>query len=193
MGVRGDERLELGGDRARGARRRGRPRAALERREPCLLEPARLGLGEGLVGEVGQGRAAPEREGLADRVRPRRGEPLEPLAVELLRLDADEVAGRAGRRSGRRRAPSAARGRAPGARPGARRRASRPRSRRSAGRSRPPRSRRAGAGRAAPAAFGRRAATRTPSSSTTSSGPSSRNSTRLQTPPRRLKPSLGGS
>ena len=77
--------FEVGGD------------ARLERRQPTLLEPRRLGLGEGLVGNVGERRAPPERERLPERVRlPRGGKPLEALDVELVRLDPDDVAGRPG-------------------------------------------------------------------------------------------------
>ena len=70
---------------------------SLEGRQPAFLEACRLDLGEGLVGDVGQCRAAPEGEGFAKRAGlPRGGEALEPLDVELVCLDTDVIAGRTG-------------------------------------------------------------------------------------------------
>ena len=68
-----------------------------------LGEPADLGLSPRLVGEVGEGRAAPERESLAQApARSRRlgsarlgDEPLEAVQVETVRLDDELVARRA--------------------------------------------------------------------------------------------------
>ena len=69
--------------------------ALLERREPQLLEPRDLRLRERLVGEVGERRATPEREGLTQLLRGRRGlaaarladQPLEARDVQLGRLE----------------------------------------------------------------------------------------------------------
>src|SRR5215211_1662250 len=68
-----------------------------------LLETGDLALGEGVVGEVGQGPAAPECERLGERIRGRLrvfavrlgGKPLEAGEVEFVGLDAEQVAGAA--------------------------------------------------------------------------------------------------
>ncbi len=65
----------------------------LEAGEPKLLQAADLGLREGLVGELGQRLAAPERKRLA--LLARGGQPLESGEVELVLLDAQQVARRA--------------------------------------------------------------------------------------------------
>ncbi len=92
-----EERVELA--------REGRVKPSLEVRvdtglesgQPALLEPCSLGLGEGLVGDVREGRASPERESFPERIRfPGGREALEPLDVELVRLDVHVVAGRSG-------------------------------------------------------------------------------------------------
>ena len=68
--VRGDERLELGDERAVAAEGEVGVDPLLEQREPELLEPRRLDGGERLEGELRERRAAPERERL---VQPRSG------------------------------------------------------------------------------------------------------------------------
>ena len=85
--------------------------------QALLLEPAGLRVRERLVGEVGQRRSLPERERLTDAsgrgVRPAaieiplraRDQPLEPLQIELARLDPQPVALARASRSGS--APSA--------------------------------------------------------------------------------------
>ena len=94
--MRRDERLELGRQRGVASRVEIVPDPGLESREAGVFEPGRLRLGERLVGEVGKGRPAPERERLADPVRARCGQALETVAVELARLDTHEIAGRLG-------------------------------------------------------------------------------------------------
>ena len=66
----------------------------LEHRQAALVEPRSGGLRERLVGEVCERGAAPERERLAHLICVALGEPLETLDVELVRLHADEIAGR---------------------------------------------------------------------------------------------------
>ena len=78
---------------------------SLDRREPNLLEPLDRGPGERLVREIGERGAAPEPERLPQQVgrllglprlrRPLR-QPLEPMEVELLGGEAQDVPGRAG-------------------------------------------------------------------------------------------------
>ena len=71
----------------------------LERRQAQLLEPSHVGLGEGLVGQVGERGSAPERERVAQLLRRAerivrarlRHEPLEAGEVELGRLDVQNV------------------------------------------------------------------------------------------------------
>ena len=75
-----------------------------KRRQAELLEPRDLLLQERLVGEIGEGRPAPERERVAERTgplgrrkRPRVAhEPLEAVRVDRPRIDDEHVTGRAG-------------------------------------------------------------------------------------------------
>ena len=67
VGVGGDERLELGGERRVVSCLEVEVDACLERGEARLLEPGSLRRGERLVGDVGERGAAPERERLAGR------------------------------------------------------------------------------------------------------------------------------
>ena len=96
MRMREHERLELPRQRRVSTGGEIEVDPVLERREPALVEPCGVRPGERLVRQVGERRAAPERERLADPVRTRCGQPLEPVDVELVRLDADEVARRTG-------------------------------------------------------------------------------------------------
>ena len=75
--VRVDEKLELGNELGTDAEREIGLDALLERSEPKLFEPFDLGPRPVLVGELVQGRAAPEREGLPQQAarRRRRGGP----------------------------------------------------------------------------------------------------------------------
>ena len=98
-----DQRLELGDQLLVAAERELGVDPLLERYQPQLLETRRLGLGEGLEGEVGKGCAAPRRERLAERGRAfsrleslRCDEcPLEAACVDLLVAGVEDVAGRA--------------------------------------------------------------------------------------------------
>ena len=88
-----DERLELAGQlgvaaaRARSCSMRSSSAGQLE-----ILQTRDLGLGETAVREVGERRAAPERERLR---RPAALlQPSETLQIELVRLDTEQVAGR---------------------------------------------------------------------------------------------------
>src|SRR4051794_23235973 len=93
-----DQRLELGDERRVAAEGKVRLDPALERVQAQLLEPPDLILGEGLIGEVGQRRPAPEIERLPQGVRgaagvtaierlaPLAGEALEPRRVEIIRV-----------------------------------------------------------------------------------------------------------
>ena len=79
-----------------------------ERRQPDLLQPSDGDLRERFVVEVGQRRAAPQREGIAQKLARLPGiarcagescllaQSLEPAQVELIGRQADQVAGRAG-------------------------------------------------------------------------------------------------
>jgi hypothetical protein len=60
----GHQALELGGDVSVAAERQVDLGPLLDRREAELLEAATLDLGEALVGEVGQRRAAPQGQRL---------------------------------------------------------------------------------------------------------------------------------
>ena len=102
--MRDDERFQLRDDGAVPAECELGVEPLLERAQPQFLETGDLGLGEVVVGEVGEGLAAPELECLPDRgLRAGRisaGEPFssllqqrsEAIAVELTRLDDQEVA-----------------------------------------------------------------------------------------------------
>ena len=84
--VLGDERLELADELAvRAGGELGLDRA-FERAQPLLLEPPDRGRGERLVGDVGERRAAPQRERLA--LRAVGHEPFEPAHVDIRRRDA---------------------------------------------------------------------------------------------------------
>ena len=93
--MRRDERLELADERGVPAERELGVDPLFERGHPQLVEPRRLEPGELLLVEIGQRRAAPERERLAQEPRPRRflggargGEqPLEAVRVDALRLE----------------------------------------------------------------------------------------------------------
>ena len=91
-----DERLELADDRGVTPGRQVEVDPRLEDRQPALVEARRRGLREGLVREVRERRPTPERECLAEVVRPGLREPLEAIDVELVGLDADEVPRRTG-------------------------------------------------------------------------------------------------
>ena len=69
----------------------------LENRQPPFLEAADLLPRETGVGDVGQGRATPQREGVDQLPAPLAGEALETLGVELVGFDPDRVPGRPGR------------------------------------------------------------------------------------------------
>ena len=58
----GDERLELADELVVAPEREVRVDPELDRRQPDLLEPGDRRLGEALVGEVGERRAAPQRQ-----------------------------------------------------------------------------------------------------------------------------------
>ena len=101
------QRLELCHELRRLAAAQVGLQPVLERLEPQLLEPGRLRLGKRLVREVGQRRAAPQRKGVAEqprgggrvthrqRLAPFTGKPLESMRIDLLRVHAQQVAGRA--------------------------------------------------------------------------------------------------
>ena len=86
-----DERVQLGGRCCVEAVCEVEVETRLERAEAGVVQARGFGLREGLVREVGERGAAPERE---RPPRVMRGEqPLEALGVELIGRDADEVAG----------------------------------------------------------------------------------------------------
>src|SRR3954449_3020400 len=97
--MRRRRRLELRDELVGRTAREVRVDARLEGREPEILQPRDLQLGEALVRELGERCAAPERERLAKRSRDagrrraarRRDEALEALQVELVRGDLDRV------------------------------------------------------------------------------------------------------
>ena len=101
--VRGDQRLELADEVCVASACKVGVDPLLKHRQPQLVELPDLGLGERLVREVGERRAAPEGECGAQLVRRPHGlrsprlpaQPLEHREVELLRLDVQDVAGRA--------------------------------------------------------------------------------------------------
>src|SRR5262245_5099759 len=98
----GDERFQLANELSLAAELELGVDPLLDRSEAQLLEARDLALGEGVVGEIGERRSAPERERLGQRRRTRRrvaavrsDGPLEAGEVELLGLDVEQVAGRA--------------------------------------------------------------------------------------------------
>ncbi len=101
--VRPHERLQLGDELGTTAEIELRLDATFDRVLTQLAEARRLRLDEGLVLEVGERRAPPERERRAQRcgTRPRvcargaREQPLELVQVELIRCDSEHVAGTA--------------------------------------------------------------------------------------------------
>ena len=102
----GDERLELPDQVAVPAEREIGVDPLDQGAQVKLLEPADLVAGERLVGEVGERRAAPERERLAQQQRSRSGSPAacallpffellpEAVDVELARLDTERITSR---------------------------------------------------------------------------------------------------
>ncbi len=144
--------------------------AVLESDEPQLLESRDLALGERLVGEVDEGRPAPERQrlgqprrgGRRSRAWPEAASPPAPAARTGRRRARRVARGRRTRRHvrrpGRGRRPCAASTRRPAARRGGHPAARRPRAPRSAGR----RGRARRGGRAAPQAASPRASRRSP-------------------------------
>jgi hypothetical protein len=98
-----DELLELAGDGRMPAECEVCVDPVLERREPCLAEARDRGLGEVLVAQVGERRAAPNAQRLAEESRARLiivlggrllDKRFEPLAVELAVANAHDVPGR---------------------------------------------------------------------------------------------------
>jgi hypothetical protein len=97
------ERLELTRDLGVAAAGELGVEPLLVRGEPQLVQPGDLGLSERLVRQVGERRPPPQIESVAQQLRRRRGscaaglgdELLEALEVELTRLEAQDVAGRA--------------------------------------------------------------------------------------------------
>ena len=149
------------GGRARGrrrsaarARRAAAPRAA---RSPPARTARRRGRRAAARATARAPRAASPPPSRDPRARGLGDEPLEAVEVELGRVDAQHVAGRARDQLGRRRAACAAARRRPGRSCRPSRAATRPTARRSAARSRRPRWRAAAAARAATAACHRRA------------------------------------
>jgi hypothetical protein len=86
----GDQRLEFSHERCVTSGGEIEVDPLLQRDQPELSEPSDLGLGERLEGKVGERRAPPERECLAEISF--RGEFLEALEIELAGLDAQLVA-----------------------------------------------------------------------------------------------------
>ena len=163
-GWRAVKRFELGDQRVVPAERQLGLDPLLDRDEPELLQPFRVGAREVLVGDLGQRLSAPECEGRLERLQGIGGlarcvctsacveQPLESSRVDRVGLDLEDVAAasreqelvrsrtpsgaaRSGRRGCARRSPAPGPARAP----------------RSAGRARPLRWRAAGGERAAPA------------------------------------------
>ena len=91
MRVCGDERVQLAGDGVVRARVELRRDPGLDRREPRFVETRRVGAHERLVGDVGERRAAPERERLREAAVG--DELLEAGGVQLAGLDPQQVAG----------------------------------------------------------------------------------------------------
>ena len=104
--VLGDQRLELRGDGRVAAERELRRDPVLERRDPELVETGGLGLRKRLERQVGERRATPERQSLAEQLRGTLGlvaaerplalgeQALEPRQIEVLVLDPELVAAR---------------------------------------------------------------------------------------------------
>ena len=104
-----DQRLQLGNQIVMTAQRELRPDPFLHGHHAKLLEPRGLHLGERLVGDIREGRAAPEPERLPQhrrsvlRLAGRQvdagacEEPLEPVDVQLVRLDHEPIAAALGR------------------------------------------------------------------------------------------------
>ena len=163
-----DQRLELGNKIAMAAERQVGVDPVLERGQPQLLQPGRLGLRERFVANVLVRRAAPQLERLAKARRRRVGVPLlqlrpaarrqqlESFEIQLAGLEAQSIPGPLARDPLWAQGAGAARARAPGGRSQRWRAAAHPRARRSAGRATRPRCRRSAGGR------GARSAARTP-------------------------------
>ena len=105
--LRSDEGFELRHELGVAAERKVCVHALLHRCDPQLLEAGDVGLGERLVGEIHERRAAPEGEGVAQRS-PRScriasferraalvGQPREAMDVDVLSIHLEHVAGRA--------------------------------------------------------------------------------------------------
>ena len=103
-GTLGDRRLQLGHELGVASQLQLRVDEIRLGSGAQLLEPRRLEPGEGLVGEVGERRAAPQPERLAQLRRassrvlssPLRDEPLEAAEIRLLGRGLERVAGIAG-------------------------------------------------------------------------------------------------
>src|SRR5581483_4206083 len=101
-----DERLELADEPCMATKREIGVDPLLEGGETLVLEAGDLGLREELVGELGERRAPPQRERLAEQARRPSGSPrcervpslgrqaLEAVEVEFAGIDAQDVAGR---------------------------------------------------------------------------------------------------
>ncbi len=106
-GLRGDERFELGDELGMTTEREIGLDPLLEHGGSQVLEPRDLGLGERFVQEVRERRPLPERERVAkctlaggrvpgvERGATLLCEPREPVDVDSLRLELEDVAGRA--------------------------------------------------------------------------------------------------
>jgi len=119
--VGGYELFQLGGELIVPAQGQVGVDPGLQRGQPQLLQPGRLGPGERVVGQVGQHRAAPQPQRFAQHLRrlgrpaglqrrPAGGEPvLEPRRVQVLLVHPQEVATAAGHQHLARLAPGAVR------------------------------------------------------------------------------------
>jgi hypothetical protein len=106
--MRGDEPFELADEVGVAAQGEVGLDSLLERAEAELLQPRCLGLSERLIGELVQRWAAPENQGVAqdpcsvlgpadgERLLAVRDQRFEAARVDRVRLDAEQVAGRAG-------------------------------------------------------------------------------------------------
>jgi hypothetical protein len=98
----GDQRLQLRRQLTVAPERQVGLDPFLDRRQPELLKGGDLPLGEGLVGEVGQGRPAPQAQGPAEARRPLEGrgparlleQAPEPVRIDARRVDRQDIAGR---------------------------------------------------------------------------------------------------